>query len=693
MGKGWEVYAACLGVAFTCLLASPHSIQDEFEISLLGSTLLGAGIAAKSYFSLSNENEKEKLPTSSEASLSTSRELIQNPELTNIAVDQIEPIFANSLFIIPNIDKEKHSSLSKLAASLGLGWVNFAAVFPMLILCCKALDIHPNQGKPFVFGVSTLCGIAASIHNFTKKPPVGSPPPTNDNIPLKIAKSAFQGLYTASATLGTLFMAMSAHEALTGRHYYYGEEIMFGLAGLAGISHFGYNLRQVNFNFKLPLAAKAKDASVSAAPVNGSLDLTIANTQPNNISTLAKLAQSLGVGWMRYTSSLPLTFLIGAGVLGVDPSEKSLILFASAFFGAIFAIKNFKTKKIVHPPSSVQNSHLSKIGSAVFAGYKIFALTGGTVATAIVASEDFNSIPYQFGELSFGISIFAGIIASMYSLKKSYPNLQQKPDPGLQLYTRWKNMSKTKKAGFYTASIVSMLGLAILCVGPDIVARQITGLGNAGVSAMNDLYTSAEKQLLDAQNQFINTVYTIKSETMDVGQTIKSEDVYGPFITHSKEIKVPYVMKSSVTTKTRGEWWHDYTALEEANRLIQAEQELAEIGDKISCAEVLLTCHLPPDDAGHKKMYKLKQIKLHPDKFKKTSDKEVANKAFQILSKTEKDLSNCEGQKEFSCEQLLENVTIHKEFITLDSRYTSLLGVEPECYFYPEGAARIKADS
>ena len=206
------------------------------------------------------------------------------------------------------------------------------------------------------------------------------------------------------------------------------------------------------------------------------------------------------------------------------------------------------------------------------------------------------------------------------------------------------------------------------------MAKEINDICSSRVRAVKDIYETAQSYLL-------NTIFTIKSESIDAGYTIKSEEIIGNNISQPEHIKTAYKIRSITTTKKLSEWYASYTPEEEADRLLLLQEKIKQ-GESVSCAEILQTCDLPPSDPGHKKMFFNKINKIHPDKAK--FDKAKAGDATAVLNRVKNTTKNCQGQNGQGCIEGAFEVTIRKELVTLDSRYAKLLKIEPECLLYPE---------
>lgn len=428
--------------------------------------------------------------------------------------------------------------------------------------------------------------------------------------------------------------------------------------------------------------AESKDRPNSSTPCNAS-----------TTSTLTKIAESLGKGWISYASSLMTTVMIAGmicdnfGCLPLNSSRTKKVIIGGPpiLYGIISAIGNFKSKAIVQPPSHIQKSTLSKIAEAAYSGLHACAATAGTIGTAY---EVILGCGYQLptGALHFflGASAFAGC---GHFLKACDSNFQLKSN------IRWNNMSKTKKAGVLSASMIGMLGLATLCIGPTAMGNGINGMR---ALTMKDLYGAVQKQFTNLAytttseminegtttlSEMINAGDMIISGVVDLGETIKSENIVYKNV--SETINTVCTIKSNTTTAKISEWIASYTDNENAERLIQLGQE-----EDISCAEILETCHLNPSDIGHRKKYQELSKKFHPDRAK--IDKDLARKAFEILSKVQGNvqlgLVNCAGQDEVGCLMKAQDLTIRKKLMTCKE-----FNLEPECYFYKEDGSREKA--
>lgn len=594
LGKGWKVYAPSLGLTFILGLAQKD--KEGLLLSLIGSSMLGMGAAATSYYSLS-------LP---------------------------------SIFSV----KQNIPILSHIAKSFGVGLIDFAASLAIGAIFAYTTDFFGNNSKPIVISGSTLCGVASSILKYIKlnnKDPI---PPVKRNVVTKFAMSTFAGLHAAAVSATITYLSLYAIDSSSWGPIHIRDKdiknILIASMALGGCAGF-YQTTNLHFGQKLFDAVFINVPEIPQAAVN---DAAVINSKQNNLSTLLRLAKSFGSGWASYASTL-----VQAGWLFKVNDIESVLPWAAAY-GLLSAYFHYKPKKVVDlrgtpfnttPVSndkkeSVEKTHFQKISSAVFSAINPVTAILGTFTTANLAA---NRMGYDLKTHIIGntylsnyiaiISIITGIGVSLKSLKGSYyPDLRLRPE------MQWRNMSKKKRAAMVTASLVGMLGVSALVMGPDTVSDHL----KAGALTM---YGAGEVL-------FTKILYTTKHET---------------------------------TTKKLSEWIAEYSPEEEAVRLMQLGLE----GDA-TCAEILQTCHLQPEDQkGHKAAYKQKLLKVHPDKLK--GEEELATQAALILNAQREYLNNCTGQTSLGCNQTVLNLTGYKELHTQRWLYAKINGANPRCYIGP----------
>lgn len=277
----------------------------------------------------------------------------------------------------------------------------------------------------------------------------------------------------------------------------------------------------------------------------------------------------------------------------------------------------------------------SKIAKSIGIGFLSCTLT--YIAGAILAETSGIPASLTNRQILMGGSVLIGTALAVRNFVKKPSN---NPSPALaesnlsrigksafkSMVNRWKGMSKMKKGGILTASLtVSLIGLVTFFGGPTATAKTIG-------------------------DQFKEIVYTTSTKNTTVYEWIKSQ-----------------------------------SDIEEATRLASLSQK-NEFGafKKVSCAEILQTCHLDKKDPGHKKAYKEKMLKFHPDKF---ADKDLANKASMALNQirsVSRSEGECPGRYEFGCLKGRKEVKIRKTLVTPHWLYGKLMRIEPTCTIHRE---------
>ncbi len=144
-------------------------------------------------------------------------------------------------------------------------------------------------------------------------------------------------------------------------------------------------------------------------------------------------------------------------------------------------------------------------------------------------------------------------------------------------------------------------------------------------------------------------------------------------------------------TKPAKEWIQSYTDRDELIRLSELSKRPEFFDEKVSCAEILNTCDLVGWDTEHKKVYREKISKFHPDRYTSDADKVLALQAAELLNKANESIrrtGECRGQGDFGCELGEENVTIIKTLQT-PNWLGKLEGLQPACTAQVQGGEPI----
>lgn len=646
IGKGWEVSAVCIGLGISSLLLlHSYTSYRPGESTVLSalfavSALAGLGTAAKNYYYFPwNENN----PPNKAEGVANLGKKNKNINLKDPVIEEVKKN-SNDVSIdvnvqIPNFTTSHMALLSKLAKSLGLGWANFCCASITSAIAVNVLGIRGPELGGCVLGGSAVYGITSAINNFKNKEQTPSPSIKKSTLS-KITSSTIVGLQAAAATVGASIVIIRLVEHISGTWYPSSSLDFPILSALTLAGGIGF-IKTYNPDIKLTNFSSFQTHASSTPTKTKDSELRPLNSET---FTLSNLARSLGTGLTSYGACISTSVLVLGGMLGLQSHiGADTILGWSVFYGAISAIRNFQNKKI-NLISTHNKSTLAQLATATYAGLHRSAATAGLLFTA---GELMHITPtYWVGYSLIAASILAG--------GRSF--IKAKPD--LQLKRKWKETSKIKKSGLFSASLIGAMGLATLILGPVAMVKKLEDIRDAGMSTANDCYTAA-------QNQFTNTVYTKKTETIT--------------LTHK--------VKTQTTTKTLAEWISSFTDEEEAQRLIDLGK-LPE--DEFFCADILNTCDLDPTDTGHKKAYRAKMLKFHPDTIKYSKlPLSLAEGATAVLSKLDKKFKECIGKGESACEVREQEITIRHELIKPSPRAASILNALPECYLYPEEGDRV----
>lgn len=234
--------------------------------------------------------------------------------------------------------------------------------------------------------------------------------------------------------------------------------------------------------------------------------------------------------------------------------------------------------------------------------------------------------------------------------------------------------SKLQKAALITISIVGMIGLATLLVGP-------TAIKNFAKTSL--VIENPFKSLIPKKAYQPN--FTIKADIINIGNATRS--AYSiPTHPRVKDEKkdVGYTVRSQTSTKTLKEWRETFTDLQIAKGLIEMGQT-----PDISCADILGTCHLESKNIGHRKKFQTLSKLFHPQTTKLPND--IAEPAYRTLmdkvrGKVTLGTINCEwqkidGEEDVTCD-LDHEITVRKELIIPDAVYGLITNKGPECILY-----------
>lgn len=426
----------------------------------------------------------------------------------------------------------------------------------------------------------------------------------------------------------------------------------------------------VNLNSLTPSDAE-KSNTISTNPsispsVFNSPPSEIKNLDKKEINSLSKLAKALGVGYAEYATTVTLGslgyYFYSSHNYGLVP--RVCVMGISALYGLSAAGKHYQNKPVKTPATASATSVKNNVYNlAAAAGKKNAAITYGTLLSASTVTR---LMGHNYDYLGDGYAIVLSIIIGL----GTYLNVALDPQTSISVSSAENNVpvaatpvaiaskplekkppAKVTKLQAVGSLLASLTGLGIVILinlnsnQRSRLMYNITDMGNNGASALRN-------GLAAAQDQVVNLAYSKKSET---------------------------------TTKKQSEWIAGYSDEEEAARLIELSK-LPE--EEITCAEILLTCDLEPDDEGHKIAHRAKLQKFHPDKTK--IDKNLASTATTTLNKVNKMLKDCQGKDEAGCSYMDQDITITTELVTPRWLYAKIRNVEPICNMITEeGALKV----
>lgn len=517
----------------------------------------------------------------------------------NATIDSLPPLLP---LISPPLQSDKGAVFSfskvktadQLIESVKVGWKASNAIFWPSAIIAVMLNAPEDYWLKIISASACLGGIVFAAKDFTREPSLDHNVISTSKIKT-MAKSALQGITDGLTVLGT---ALGVASLVNDKYCHYDKSCnlrySLGLASLiiAGVGQTIYSY-----------LCRAEQKTTQAQTI----------TKPNRLSNLVK---SIGEGVLTATTLMS-SFLTVNLALDRNIHNLEIVVISSSLITAIASsIERYYFNSSNAPVS--QKTFRKKFMQSLTAGWKAYgcAMLIGAIAHDIFRLQLDLSL-FLTAATSLGIGYGIGTFNKIPTANDADVTViditkQEKipPSPSLasrtfkiirtgisSVYQKWKTTSKLKKSGIIFASLAAITTLGILYLGPENVYN-----------------TGKEKY-----NQYAFT------------ETTKS------------------------TTKTLGEWIQGYSDHEEMTRLASLTQDndFRKFED-VSCAEILQTCNLAKDaTSDHKKIYRDKALKFHPDKYKNNHDlKELTEKATMALNRAQaliKENKECAGQDDDGC--------------------------------------------